>query len=85
MSHLLAADIGGTKTIMALAARARPWSSVVEERTYATGICLRLAAELKNAGFIPVSEPTGTRIAAPSGNHVLDSDAVDLPANSPRA
>ncbi|MDO8542229.1 MAG: glycoside hydrolase family 88 protein [Opitutaceae bacterium] len=53
------------------------------ERTYATGIFLRLAAELRNAGFIPVSEPP--RIAAPRGDRVLDSDAIEAPAKSPRA
>ncbi len=52
------------------------------ERTYATGVLLRLAAELKNAGFIPDAETPATRIAAPAGNGVLDSDAVDAPANS---
>ena len=36
MSHLLAADIGGTKTIVALAARASPWPSIVAEHTYAS-------------------------------------------------
>lgn len=48
MSHLLAADIGGTKTIVALAARTRPWSSVVAERTYASRDFSMLEAVIQN-------------------------------------
>jgi glucokinase len=48
VSHLLAADIGGTKTIVALAARARPWPEVVAERTYASRDFSMLEAVIQN-------------------------------------
>ena len=36
MKHLLAADIGGTKTIVALAMRGDPWPIILAEHTYAS-------------------------------------------------
>src|SRR6185436_1660126 len=35
MSHLLAADIGGTKAMVALASGARPWPNIVAQHGYA--------------------------------------------------
>jgi glucokinase len=35
MSHLLAADIGGTKALVALASSARPWPNIVAQHSYA--------------------------------------------------
>ena len=48
MSYLLAADIGGTKTLVALAARGRPWPSVVAERRYASRDFSVLEAVVQN-------------------------------------
>src|SRR5262245_51417379 len=48
MNHLLAADIGGTKTIVALATRARPWPVVVAEHTYASRDFSMLEAVMQN-------------------------------------
>lgn len=48
MKHLLAADIGGTKTIVALAARARPWPGIVAEHTYASRDFSMLEAIVQN-------------------------------------
>ena len=48
MKHLLAADIGGTKTIVALAARGRPWPSIVAEHTYASRDFSMLEAIIQN-------------------------------------
>ena len=48
MKHLLAADIGGTKTLVALAARGEPWPSVVAERTYASRDFSMLEAVIQN-------------------------------------
>jgi glucokinase len=48
VSHLLAADIGGTKTIVALAGARRPWPEVVAERTYASRDFSMLEAVIQN-------------------------------------
>jgi glucokinase len=65
MSHVLAADIGGTKTIMALAARGKPWSTVVAERTYASRDFSMLEAVIQNFMARPeVAENAGNVAAA---------------------
>src|SRR5262245_50854756 len=48
MNYLLAADIGGTKTLIALAARGRAGPGVVAERTYASRDFSMLEAVIQN-------------------------------------
>jgi glucokinase len=48
VSYLLAADVGGTKTLVALADRRRAWPNVVAERTYASRDFGSLEAVLLN-------------------------------------
>ncbi len=64
MKHLLAADIGGTKTLVALAARGEPWPSVVAERTYASRDFSMLEAVLQNFMARPEAAVSAGDIAA---------------------
>jgi glucokinase len=48
MSYLLAADVGGTKTMVALATRERPWPNLETERIYVSRDYSSLEAVIQN-------------------------------------
>ncbi|HKA46123.1 MAG TPA: glucokinase, partial [Burkholderiales bacterium] len=63
--YLLAADIGGTKTILALAERGKPWPGIVAQHTYASRASSTFDAVVADFLARPeASTPAGTISAA---------------------
>ena len=63
-NHLLAADIGGTKTIVALAARDEPFPRIVAEHTYASRDFSMLEAVVQNFMARPEVAASAEDVAA---------------------